>query len=177
MAVPCITSLKRNETVIPTRDALGRATHCLYVQCMSAIPPPIQTLLDLFTTTLADVRFADVDGQTLARCAAGVEATADAVAAAQAALDVAREALRDKQDVLLREAQRALAYARVYAESDEALSKRLEAVTLPRATRRPSAEEVLVLSADVKPSPRPRGRPRKASATEPTLEMMVPGAE
>ena len=39
-----------------------------------AIAAPIQTLLDLFTTLLADVRFADVDGQTLARYAAEVEA-------------------------------------------------------------------------------------------------------
>jgi hypothetical protein len=137
---------------------------------MNAISPPIQTLLDLFTTSLADVRFADVDGQALARFAADVEVAADAVAAAQSALDVAREALQERQDALLQQAQRALAYARVYAESDEALSSQLEALTLPRAVRRARGDEALVLSVDPQPSPRPRGRPRKAPAAASALD-------
>jgi multidrug efflux pump subunit AcrA (membrane-fusion protein) len=128
------------------------------------IPPPIQALLDLFSTSLADVRFADLDGQALARCASEVESAAEAVALAQSALDAAREALQERQDALLQRAQRALAYARVYAEGDEALSGRLDAVSLPRPTRRARPEEALVLSADPQPSPRPRGRPRKAPA-------------
>jgi hypothetical protein len=144
---------------------------------MTAIPNPIQTLLDLFTTSLADVRFADLDGQTLARYAAEVDAAAACVSAAQSALDAARGALQEKQDALLHQAQRALAYARVYAEGDEALSVQLEAVTLARATRRSRVEDALVLSPVAsQPSPRPRGRPRKAPA-EPTQEMTIPGAE
>jgi hypothetical protein len=138
-----------------------------------AIPPPIQTLLDLFTASLADVRFADVDGQTLGRCAAEVESAAEAVAAAQATLDGARETLRLKQDILLQRAQSALAYARVYAEGDEALSTQLDAVSLPRSTRRPRAEEGLVLSAEPQPAPRPRGRPRSARLPEPAVEALV----
>ncbi len=144
---------------------------------MSAIPAPIQTLLDLFTTSLADVRFADLDGQTLASSAAEVEVAARSVAAAQAALDGAREAMQAKQDALLQRAQRALAYARVYAESDEALSQKLDAVSLPRAPRRPRAEDALVLSADPQPAPRPRGRPRKVPVAELTLEAIVPPGE
>jgi multidrug efflux pump subunit AcrA (membrane-fusion protein) len=143
----------------------------------SAIPSPIQTLLHLFTTSLADVRFADVDGQTLGRCAAEVESAAEAVASAQALLDAAREALQLKQDVLLQRAQSALAYARVYAESDEALSTQLDSVSLPRSTRRPRAEEGLVLSAETQAAPRPRGRPRKARVAEPTIEALALPAE
>jgi multidrug efflux pump subunit AcrA (membrane-fusion protein) len=131
----------------------------------------------LFATSLADVRFADVDGQTLARYAADVDGSAQAVAAAQSALDAAREALQAKQDALLQQAQRALAYARVYAEGDETLSGQLEAVTLPRVTRRSRTEDDLVLSAAPQPSPRPRGKPRKAPAAPQTLEMIAPGAE
>jgi len=141
------------------------------------VPVPIQALLDLFTTCLADVRFADVDGQTLGRYAAEVEAADDAVATAQLALDGARETLQEKQDALLQQAQRALAYARVYAESDEALSGRLETITLPRVTRRSRAEDALVLSATPQPTPSPRGRPRKARVAEPMLEGIVPPAE
>jgi hypothetical protein len=143
----------------------------------SAIPPPIQTLLDLFTTSLADVRFADVDGQTLGRCAAEVESAAEAVASAQAALDAARETLQLKQDVLLQRGQCALAYARVYAEGDEALSTQLDGVSLPRSTRRPRVTEGLVLSADPQPAPRPRGRQRKARVAEPAVEELVLPAE
>jgi hypothetical protein len=91
-----------------------------------------------------------------------VESAAEAVALAQSALDAAREALQDKQDALLQRAQRALAYARVYADGDEALSGQLDGVNLPRSTRRSRPEDALVLSADPQPSPRPRGRPRKA---------------
>jgi hypothetical protein len=144
---------------------------------MTAIPLPIQTLLDLFTTSLADVRFADVDGETLACSAAEVEVAAKAVAAAQTALDAARAGLHEKQEMLLQRAQRALAYARVYAETDEALSLELDAVSLPRAPRRTRAEDALVLSADPQPSPRPRGRPKKAPVAELTLEAIVPPGE
>jgi hypothetical protein len=137
----------------------------------SPIPTPIQTVLALFTTSLADVRFADVDAEQLARLAADVEAAAENVAAAQATLDVAREALQESQDALLHKAQRALAYARVYAENDESLLARLEAISLPRAARRSRVEEALVLSAEPQPSARPRGRPRKAtSVVAPSLD-------
>ena len=146
----------------------------------SPIPAPIQSVLELFATSLADVRFADVDAEVLARVAGDVEEAAGILEAAQAALDAAREGLQEKQDALLQQAQRALAYARVYAETDESLSARLEAITLPRAPRRSRAEDALVLSADAQPAPRPRGRPRKASVVESTLtapilaEMMSP---
>jgi hypothetical protein len=146
---------------------------------MTAISAPIQTLLDLFTTSLADVRFANVDAPTLARLAAGVEAAAEAVGTAQAALDTAREALQERQDALLQYAQRALAYARVYAEGDAALSERLDTVNLPRPTRRARAEDALVLSADVQPPARPRGRPRKepiATGLEATSSSVVPSS-
>jgi len=152
---------------------------------MNAITPPMQTLLDLFHSHLADVRFGDVDAKSLARLATEVQSTADVVTAAQVALDSARIALHERQETLTLHAQRALAYARVYAEADESLSARLEAVTLPRAARRsrtdasPSsaASEVLVLTSDAQPARRPRGRPRKLvtpttapSAVEPMLE-------
>jgi len=150
---------------------------------MSAIPSPIRTVLDLFSTELADVRFGDVDAQTLARVAADVESSADVVAAAQASLESARGSLHDRQEALLQQVQRALAYARVFAEADEALSARLDAITLPRLanSRRRShaggesnATDALVLSADPQPAPRPRGRPRKVPAGDPSVPAVAP---
>jgi hypothetical protein len=137
---------------------------------MDAIPSPIQSLLDLFATALVEVRFADVDAQTLARAAADVQAASAVVATAQSALDEARLALHERQEILLALAQRAIAYARVYAENDETLSGRLGAIALPRSARRvrPSGD-ALVLSSDPPAAPsRPRGRPRKVAMAEPT---------
>jgi hypothetical protein len=143
-----------------------------FMNVAPAISPSVQSVLDLFATDLADVRFADVDGQTLARVAADVQAAAEAVSAAQAALDSARAALQERQEMLLQHAQRALAYARVYAESDPVLAPRLEAISLPRPVRRlREPGEVLVLSAEVDPAPRRRGRPRKENPLESSLTM------
>ena len=152
---------------------------------MSTIPSPVRTIVDLFSSDLADVRFGDVDAKTLASLASEVEAAAEALASAQALLDDARSKLQERQDVLLHQAQRALAYARVYAAADDALSARIEAISLPRPARRARAEssEVLAVSADQER--RPRGRPRKTPATtgpmgtrqEPMLEGVAANAE
>jgi hypothetical protein len=144
---------------------------------MTATHPAVQALLDLFATSLADVRFADVDGPSLARCAAEVEAAAQVEVVARDALDAAHLALQEKLEALLQRAHRALAYARVYAESDPTLAASLETVVLPRAVRRATAGDALVLSTAAEAPPRPRGRPRKRPAAEPTLEMSMPGAE
>jgi hypothetical protein len=145
----------------------------------STISAPLQGVLDVFATTLADVRFGDVDAATLAHLATEVAAAAGVVAAAQAALESARASLHERQEALLLAAQRALAYARVYAEADAALSARLDAINLPRAARRPRAEAAAltldaVASVDASPPRRPRGRPRKIVDTEPMLAGLAP---
>jgi hypothetical protein len=146
---------------------------------MEPVPVPVQTILDLFINLLGDVRFADVDAKTLEQFATDVRSAADVVASAELALDAARAVLQEKQDGLLQYAQRALAYARVYAENDEALSARLEAITLPRVSRRPrTGVDALVLSgtAGGRPgsgpelTPRVRKRRRNASGAEPLLD-------
>lgn len=154
-----------------------------------AIAAPVQAVLDLFETSLAEVRFGDIDAQSLARLADDVQAAAATVASAQSALETARAALHERQEALLQQTQRALAHARVHADADEALSARLDAIALPRPTRRArtdgsgvvsaragsaSTGDLLVLSGDPGPAPRPRGRPRKeqpASSPEPMLEL------
>jgi hypothetical protein len=142
---------------------------------MKAVPESVRALLDLYATSLSHVRFADVDGGALARCAAEVEEAAGSVVTAQLAFDAAQAELRDKQDKLLQMAQRAFAYARVYAEADEGLSKQLEGVSLPRPAR--GGEGSLVLSSVLQPAPRRRGRPRKALVDEPTLDVGAPPSE
>lgn len=97
--------------------------------------PPLQAVLQLFQGPLADVRFADIDAAGLASIAAEVESAADAVAQHEAQLSELRQTLVERQDALLLLAQRALAYARVYAEHDEALTEQLARITLPRAAK------------------------------------------
>jgi len=150
---------------------------------MTAISPPIQAVLDLFADPLRDLRFADVDATTLGELAASTEAAAEVVLAAETELARARRALQDRQDALLLQAQRALAYARVYAESDPGLAERLEQVALPRGPRRPRADgDVLVLEPAPAPrsrkgaseagAPKRRGRPpRPLDADEPVLDV------
>jgi hypothetical protein len=144
---------------------------------MDAIPSAVQSALELFDDAFADLRFADIDAKTLARSAAEVNELAAVVASAQASLDGAQRALAEKQGALLEQVQRAVAYARVYAENDEALRAKLGAIRLPRATRSARADEAppFVLSEEPRPTPARRGRPRKAPVTE-QLHVAVPPA-
>jgi ElaB/YqjD/DUF883 family membrane-anchored ribosome-binding protein len=133
-----------------------------------SISPALRALLELFATDLADVRFPDVDGEVLVESAGQVREKAEAVARAQAALEAARQALQESQDVLLQKGQRALAYARVFAEENAELSGKLEGIHLPRPVRKgtkvesAAAEPAAVAMGSEENSPRRRGRPPKA---------------
>ena len=116
------------------------------------IAAPVHALLDLFARELSAVRFPDVDRDVLAEGAARVEEAALAVVAAELALAAARTALTEAQDNLHGRAQRALSYARVFADGNPDLRAQLDAIALPRAT------------AAIRPdgtAPKKRGRPRK----------------
>jgi hypothetical protein len=143
---------------------------------MSAISNPVQEVLDLFATDLTNMRFGDVDAQSLSNAAAAVQSAADEVASVEAQLADARGRLHENQDALLQRVQRALAYARVYAEADGALSARLEAITLPRPTRR-VRPDASAISVEPQIERRPRGRPRKTPVAVPVLEDIASTAE
>ncbi|MBJ6760509.1 hypothetical protein JGU66_07020 [Myxococcaceae bacterium JPH2] len=133
-----------------------------------SISPALRALLELFATDLAEVRFPDLDTAVLGDAAALVRERAEVVARAQAALEAARQGLQESQDALLQKGQRALAYARVFAEEDAALSEKLEGIHLPRPMRKASKAEGTLAAEPVAPSigseenaPRRRGRPPK----------------
>ncbi|WP_164011305.1 hypothetical protein [Pyxidicoccus trucidator] len=131
------------------------------------ISPALRALLELFATELSEVRFPDVDAEVLDDASAVVREKAMAVARAQAALDAARLALHESQDVLLQKGQRALAYARVFSEENAELSAKLEGINLPRSTRKgvrtegAAAEPVSAAPGNDENAPRRRGRPPK----------------
>jgi hypothetical protein len=138
---------------------------------MDAIPTPVRAALAVFETALSDVSFADINAETLARAVAEVGTLAHAVASAQASLDSAKDALLERQEALFGQVQRAMAYARVYAENDEALMDRLNAISLPRTGRVARAKEDAALVLSSAPRPAPPGKRRK---TDPVSESMLP---
>jgi hypothetical protein len=102
------------------------------------IPTSVRYLAELFADALAKVTFPDVDASSLAAAVAKLDAmTADA-ARLEEELAKAKQSVDAARDDLLRLSARAHAYARVFAEDDEALRARLDAITLPRARPRPS---------------------------------------
>ncbi len=135
------------------------------------ISPALQDLLKLFGQELAEVKFPDMDRGVLEEAAARVKERAEAVLHAQAVLEAARQALHESQEVLLQKGQRALSYARIFAEEDGELSAKLEAVNLPRPVRKARAEGGPALEAPVEggeaSAPKRRGRPPKARTSAP----------
>ncbi len=133
-------------------------------------PPAIQSVLELFKGPLASVRFADVDAAGLANLAAEVESAADEVNGHEAKLAQLRQELVGRQEALLLLAQRALAYARVFAENDDALLEELNRIALPRAAkaRKPSASATKTTNADdaAAPALTAEATPAAETATE-----------
>jgi ATP-dependent Clp protease ATP-binding subunit ClpA len=135
------------------------------------ISPAMRALLEVFSTELSEVKFPDVDAEVLDEAAARVKAQAEAVAKAQAALEAARQALAESQEALQQKGQRALSYARVFAEEDAELSMKLEAISLPRPARkvvRPDGTVAAEAPAQNDESaPKRRGRPPKSRPSAP----------
>jgi hypothetical protein len=131
---------------------------------MTSLSPPLQSLLELFQGPLGNVRFADIDAGGLANLAAEVEAATSEVQRHEGQLAQLREALVERQDALLLLAQRALAYARVYAENDEALLEQVNRIALPRASkpRKPGAAKAKTET----PEPQAEGAAGEAATGE-----------
>lgn len=108
---------------------------------MTPVSPAIQSIVQLFQGPLEALRFGNVDATALTQLASEVETAAGEVERKEAELLHLRQELAQRQEALLVLAQRALAYAKVYAENDESLSEQLNRITLPRAAkpRKPSA--------------------------------------
>ena len=143
------------------------------------VPAALLDLLALFEGPLKSVQFPDVDRAVLSELADSVRASAEDVERAAAALAAARVALDERREALVRMSQRALAYARVYAEDDAELRAKIDTITMPKTrgpaksppARSPEAVVDPVNQVDPAspgnevveaPAPRRRGRPPKA---------------
>jgi hypothetical protein len=129
---------------------------------LDLIPADLSTLLHLFSA-LPDVRFPDLDAQSLQSSVARVKDRALELASIEAQLEAVRAQLEEEQETLLKKGHRLHAYLKVFAEQDEAIAAKVNALTLPRL-RKPAAPrpETVVSTPDgTPPAPKKRGRPRK----------------
>lgn len=135
------------------------------------IPTAVKELLALFEGPLASVTFPDVDGAALREQAASVDEAVRDVEAAAAAWAEAKRTVDARLEVLLQKAQRALAYARIYAEDKPELDATLAALVVPRwgdprGQRAVGPANRGAAQSDVAPA-RKRGRPRKSDVPTP----------
>jgi len=150
---------------------------------MSPPAAPVQAILELFQGPLATLRFADVDASALSNLADAAEAAAADVALHEAQLAELRQILADRQEALLVLAQRALAYARVYAEHDEALSEQLARINLPRpgkprkASSKPASAAADSLTAAEATASAEGAEPAETSEVVATAALEEPAAE
>lgn len=131
-------------------------------------------LVQLFSAQ-ADLRFPDVDAAVLQEAVVRFKERQADVSRFEAQLHAARAALDEDGEALLKRAHRALAYLRVYAEADEGLAAKVNALSLPKLRKPPRSPESIAVAVPVDGEPGPvavkrkRGRPRKVDAQAASL--------
>jgi hypothetical protein len=117
------------------------------------LPAFARDVLALYERELAEVRFPDLELATLEAAAARLQAAHAEAAARAEALRAAEQAVAEEEQALVGLAERALAYARIFAGGNAELSAEVAAISRPSAgAGRPTS------SGD---EPKKRGRPRK----------------
>ena len=99
------------------------------------LPAGIQQVLALFQGELAGVEFPEVGAEVLARAVDERQARAGEAAAARAAATAAELALAQSTQALQRLAERAVAYAKVYAADNPELAQELASIQLDAGRR------------------------------------------
>lgn len=128
-----------------------------------SIPGFAQQVIALYTDALSEVRFPDLDLEVLENTAADLRNALLSVERATAELDAARAAAQQHGELLEARAERALSYARVFAQGNGPLSERIAAIG--RSQSAPMTE--------VTP-PKKRGRPKKNTAIDTSLFEVEP---
>jgi hypothetical protein len=101
-------------------------------------------VVELFRGPLKGVVFPGVDATVLQTAVENIERSTAAIATAQAELEAAQNALVEQQNALFVKVHQAMAYARVFAETNPELMSELERISLPKrntSTPRSSAEK------------------------------------
>lgn len=133
-----------------------------------AVPDPVPfgvlTLMEVFKTALAGVRFPDVDVEVLEEGCEAVRAADAEVRRLFEALEAAQVDLSEARAALHKQGERGLAYARVFAGDDEKINEALDAVELtPKKSGRKAKAKMIPKSE----APPRRAKP-KTEAEPPT---------
>lgn len=134
------------------------------------VPTASKEVLDLFRGKLSGVRFPDLDLSVLEDSERELLAAQVALEEAEAALEAARAVLNERSHALSAKTQRALAYAKVFAEEDTELSETVASIASIRvrsAERRTSSGTTPALDGDERPNR--RRRPRRTPGEEASL--------
>lgn len=138
---------------------------------LDLLPTDLQQLLQLFSA-LPDVRFPELDPAGLQVAVARIKDRQLELLSIEAQRDAVRLALEEEQESLLRKGHRLHAYLKVFAEHDEGLAAKVNALSLPRL-RKPALprQELAVASGEGAPvvEPKKRGRPRKVLSSTDAL--------
>lgn len=137
------------------------------------VAPAVLELVEVFEERGADLKFPDLDAKVLQDAVCEVERAAAEVQRLEAELERARELLSSRQEGLHGKAQRALAYARVFAEEDAELSERLAKVLLPRTRKSVAVRQEAGLAEPGESAPVRRKRTLK-QASEPLFSESQP---
>ena len=132
-----------------------------------AVAPEVVKLIELFTQE-PSLKFPDLDAGALRAAAARVSQRHEELKEVESVLQVARVALEDEQEALLKKALKAQAYLRVYAETNPDLEAQVEAIVLPKS-RKARGAEVPAAASEGASLPKRRGRPRKLVTAEESL--------
>ena len=128
------------------------------------IGPEVTKLIQLFSEEPL-LKFPDLDAAVLREAAARVEKRSEKLKEVEAALLVAQGSLEEEQEALVRKAQRAHAYLRVFSENDAALSSKVDSIVLPRGPKASAPASPV----EGEPTPKKRGRPRKVAPSGDSL--------
>jgi len=101
-----------------------------------SLPLVAREVLRVFEDELSGVRFGEIDAGRLAEVAARVITIEGEVETARERLDAAKRVHEHELGELTALANKALAYARIHAEGDAALSERLAKLAAPEAPPR-----------------------------------------
>ncbi len=133
------------------------------------ISPSVKALVELFKNELSTVAFPGVDIAILEQLIADVQTYSDAVTKAEAALDAARTSLRETEETLTVKSQKALAYAKVYAEDKPEIAAKIDFVARIAGTSTPATPtRERDRDRDASDGPKRRGRPSKKAASDAT---------
>ena len=102
---------------------------------IDATPTLARQVIDLYSVELADVRFPDLDLSALLYAQTELHAAQLEVERVVAELADKRADLESRSQALLTKAERALAYAKIYAQGDEELAPRLADMGRKRSTQ------------------------------------------